>query len=209
MSNRLRFIVHFGAILGALWLLAGCSSVRVVATEVQTFSSLQPPLLNAEYKFERLPSQQAQAAQQERIEAAAQQALARAGMAFNPQATRYAVQVGFGVQRESSYQAPWSADLGWAYGRGFGWGGRMGWGGYWDGDYYGRTVYRHEVGVTIRDQNSNQIVYETYARYNAANADVWGVLAALFEASLDNFPAATVGVRQLDIRVPRAAKTLN
>ena len=78
--------------------LAGCATSRVVESEVRAFSILAPQpgtagsggVGNASYRFERLPSQQADAtgrAQQSLLEAAAEPALARVGLVrvFDPQ----------------------------------------------------------------------------------------------------------------------------
>ena len=56
--------------------LTGCGTVRLVDTDVRSYAS--PPFVQpgASYRFERLPSQQADTVQQAGLEAMAQQALA-------------------------------------------------------------------------------------------------------------------------------------
>ena len=51
----------------ALW-LTGCASTRLVDSDVQSFSQLAGAPARATYSFERLPSQQAQGAQQSAVE---------------------------------------------------------------------------------------------------------------------------------------------
>src|SRR5450830_1147111 len=62
--------------------LVGCGSMRLVDTDVHSFTTA--PLLSAgaSYRFERLPSQQAQVdgAEQNKLEAMVQPALAKVGM---------------------------------------------------------------------------------------------------------------------------------
>ena len=58
----------------ALW-LTGCASTRLVDSDVQSFSQLAGAPARATYSFERLPSQQAQGAQQSAVEEQARLAL--------------------------------------------------------------------------------------------------------------------------------------
>ena len=68
----------------ALW-LTGCASTRLVDSDVQSFSQLAGAPARATYSFERLPSQQAQGAQQSAVEEQARVALAKVGLRESPE----------------------------------------------------------------------------------------------------------------------------
>ena len=63
----------------ALW-LTGCARTRLVDRDVQSCSQLAGAPARATYAFERLPSQQAQGAQQSAVEEQARVALAKVGL---------------------------------------------------------------------------------------------------------------------------------
>ena len=65
---------------GVAVLLAGCATVRTLPTDVQAFSTLAAPPAQPTYRFERLPSQQAQAQRQAQVEGMAEAALQQAGL---------------------------------------------------------------------------------------------------------------------------------
>ena len=81
MPKTIRLTLLCGALA-----LTGCASVRLVDSDVQSFSQLSALPAPATYRFERLPSQQAQSGQQDTIEAQAAQALAKVGMRLEPSA---------------------------------------------------------------------------------------------------------------------------
>jgi len=102
-------------------LLGGCASTRLVDSDVQAFSQLQALPVPATYRFERLPSQQAYSAQQDKVEALAREALAKVGLVENPRAPNFSAQVYARTDRLLSpdywYDPFWG-----------GWGGWGGWG---------------------------------------------------------------------------------
>lgn len=190
------------ALLCAALALSGCASVRLIDSDVQTFSQLRALPSPATYRFERLPSQQARGAQQDAIEAQAAQALAKVGMRLEPGAPgAYRVQAQARIDREATpaWYDPW-----W----GAGWGGWGGWGGR--GFHGGMalhfpppTVYRHEVGLLLREASSNAVVYETHAVHTGLWSDNPAVSGALFDAALTGFPTPPSGPRRVDIEIPR------
>ena len=68
----------FALFLAAL--LSGCATSWVVDSDVKSFSSLAAVAPGATYRFERLPSQQADPARQESLEAMAAAALEKVGL---------------------------------------------------------------------------------------------------------------------------------
>jgi hypothetical protein len=192
-------------LLLTLSLLAGCGGMRLVDAQVQTLSTLPAGAAfpaDARYRFERLPSQAGQAGT-ERLEAMAQTALAQVDLLRDDAAAQYSVLLGV---RVGSYLVD-------AYGRPLGspgspvqahvmiggGGGMFGWG----MRFPPATHYRREVSLIIRELRSGQVVYET----RAVNDNPWGdtepILAALFEAALQDFPHPGPGPRQINIEIPR------
>lgn len=88
--------------LGALLSLGGCAGPTSLTSEVSSFGHWPDGRKPGAYVFERLPSQQDQAAQQSLLEAAAQPALASAGFALvaDAQQAEFSVQLGASVQVE-------------------------------------------------------------------------------------------------------------
>lgn len=184
----------------AAWLggLAGCASPRI-GSEVQAFSSLPAPPLGG-YRFEQLPSQQADAARQGLYELMAQAALARVGLNRDEQAPRYSLWMGVNSTVVSLNR--WDEQF-WAPTR-------YGWGPYWRPGVplYAPTFpstprYRHEVTLVLRDLASQQVVFETRAVHEGYWRQAERVLPALLDAALRDFPKPPGGVRHLDAELPR------
>jgi hypothetical protein len=195
MGRSARFL----ALLLAAAALAGCATGFLLDNQVQSFSHLTALPSPPTYRFERLPSQQADPAQTA-LEALADPALYRAGLRRDDAAPRYAVQVSArGSRVLSPYADPWDA---WGGGWGMGWRGRgIGVG---LGMPFGRMEspwYHREVDVLVRDLASNQVVYETRATNDGPWLDNQAVLPAMFEAALQGFPSPPPGPRRVDIQV--------
>jgi hypothetical protein len=213
-----------------------------VSSDVQSFSSLpatpttplpvpvapgtgQPlpaPPFTATFRFDRLPSQQsnpAEQAAQARLEAMALPALTQVGMVQDDANARYNVQVsaqlrlvvpgygpGYGYW-DAPYRGAWWPRTSIYYSRG---GGGMWWPHYGSGFYgYGMypgwddRAYQREVSVILREAKTGQVVFET----RAANFGRWpvdrDVLPVMFSAALSGFPQPPAGPRRVDIDVVR------
>jgi Domain of unknown function (DUF4136) len=202
------FLIVFSGLL-----LSGCSSMRVVDSQVSSFSKFtQTPPVGASWSIERLPSQQsleqAAAARQSKLEAWVAQELGSRGFAAKPLAAgevQYTVLIGARIQRLES--GPF--DDPYPFG-GFGLAGR---------DYVvtrnGAVVltpiwprhtlpwYVREFSLLIRDAKSNTIVYETRAKHEGRWADDEAVLPAMVTAALQDFPKSSDGPRLVNIEIPR------
>ncbi|RYF67376.1 MAG: hypothetical protein EOO22_19510, partial [Comamonadaceae bacterium] len=160
----------------------------MVDSDVRSFSKLTAVPADAAYRFERLPSQQADEPAQRSLEAMAGAALDKAGLRRDEARARYSAQVDARVtQAISPYADPWLYGPG-IYGAGP-WGYRPGWGG-WAGWGYGGGFgpallpasdpwYLREVSLVLRELATGQVVYETRARndgpYNRS-ADILPVM---------------------------------
>lgn len=200
----------FIAIFVALW-LTGCGTLRLVDTDVRSYATRPLVPLGATYRFERLPSQQADAGQQARLEAMAQQALSQAGLQRNDAAASYSVQVSAGMKVDP--YSPWDQpSSGWGPGWNFGWGVQsgnvliagaspfMGLPGF---GLNQTPYYWRQVSLIIRNLSTHQVVYESHAAHDGRWADSDAVLPAMFEAALKDFPNPPPGVRRINIEIPR------
>lgn len=192
------------AAVAAAAVLAGCASLNSVAVDVSSQGSWPAERKPASYAIERLPSQQANAAEQDRIEAAAVPAIEAAGFTRAPaDQADVLIQVGARIT-EVVRRDPFGGYWGWRndwwfygphrpffYGPGFGYG----YGGY---DF---PDYQREVGVLIRDRRQQQIVYETRGAYTSRwTSDA--LLPAMFEASMKDFPLPAVTPRTVTVALP-------
>ena len=209
MTKLFRMI--FAVLAVALLLsLAGCAAgPRMVDSDVQTFVTGPAPVSPALYRFERLPSQN-NAAAQDQIEALARVALAKVGLTPAPlvsgavsgtaaaaPAARYAVQVGVQISViDSPYEhAPpgvlWGHRADRRWGSGFGLLLEPSW-------------RRHAVHILLRDSASGQLVYESDASFDGPWVDSANLLPAILDAALQGYPNPPAGLRKVVIELPGA-----
>lgn len=181
----------------ALW-LTGCASTRLVDSDVQSFSQLAGAPARATYSFERLPSQQAQGAQQSAVEDQARLALAKVGLRQDSAAPFYRVQAHARTDL-LAYPDYWDGP-GWGWG---GWGGGRGFYGGLSMRFPPPTLYRREVGLILREAATGNVVYETRAVHEGVWTDNPAVFAAMFDAALNGFPTPPTGPRRIVLEIPR------
>jgi hypothetical protein len=203
-----------GWLLGLLasGLLAGCAGLDSLRSDVSSYGDWPVDRQPGNYAFERLPSQQAQAAFQNVLETAARPALQAAG--FKPSAEgaepELLVQVGGRVMQVG--YAVWDDPFWWRGGYYGGWyrgrwaGPGWGWAGPgWGWGYYGYNyvpMVQSEVALLIRERSSGKPLYEARARSD--NAGTSGeTLRAMFEAALKDFPATGINPRSVIVPLPR------
>jgi hypothetical protein len=207
---------HILIVLLSCGLLFGCSTVRMVDSQVAAFSKIDALPAAASWRFERLPSQQnltdSQATRQLKLEALATEQLAKIGFKPLPEregaAAQYSVQVSSRIQRLD--RGPFDESFGV-------------WGGFGHGligrDYHvsatGRLIYVpifppsqppwyvREVGLILRDTADHRVVYETKAQHEGRWADDEAVLPAMFAAALQGFPKPAEGKRMVNIEIPK------
>ena len=194
-------------VLAAL-LLAGCSTMRVVDSDVQTFAPWQGTsgAPGTSYRFERLPSQQAQPASprdlnQDQLEALAIQKLERFGLVHRPDAALLTVQLSTtGVVQPASFSQGFHGGSGISVGTGTA------------GSFIGlsfpvmRTeppLYLRELSIIMRDSRSHTVVYETRARHSGVWADARAIWPAMMDAALNGFPTPPAGPRRVNVEIPR------
>lgn len=191
--------------------LGACSGVSTVSIDVSSQGQWPSGSKPGTYAIERLPSQQANAEEQARIETAALPALAAAGFTSAPaEQADLLIQVGaraFDVLRRDPFASSfyWRSDW-WYYGgrRPFFHGSRFYGPGFYGGGFssYDNVEVQREVALLIRDRRSQKIVYETRATYlQRWNNDA--LLPAMFEAALKDFPQTALSPRTVVVTLPR------
>ena len=187
------------ALLFIVLLLTGCASNRLIDSQVNAFAP-QPVPTGSAYRFERLPSQQDNSAQ-DQLEAFAEEALAQVGLKHDDGHAAYSVQVS-ATQRAQSVAVD-RPTIGWNLGWMFGNGGiSVGSGGLFPG-LEAHTNYWYEVGLIVRHRASQTVVFETRATHDGPWADSAQILPAMLAAALQGFPHPPAGVRRVDIEIPR------
>lgn len=197
--------------------LAGCATSYVVDNNVQSYAKAPIPA-GATYRFERLPSQQANDAGQTDLESLAEPSLAAAGLRRDDAAARYTVQVSARSQLElSPWADPWFDGPGWGPGWGPRWSVGLGYGrpGWYGGGWWGpgalppsQTWYGREVSIVMRSLPDRQVVYETHARNDGPYPDTRRILPVMFHAALQGFPNPPQAVRRVDVTVETKPQTI-
>ena len=217
------FLIAISALL-----LAGCSTVRVIDSDVAAFQTWTsaPPGPGTTYQFERLPSQQAVATQQDAIEAAARPALVKVGLVPTETAPRYSVQVLLSTQLieqvygDPFFQGGFGGYPGYGYGPRAGYGryGGFGYGSFGHGGFrgaslglsfpigaYNTALFRHELAVLMRDNRTQQLSFETRARHDGPWNDTLTLLPAMLDAALQGFPQPPAGTRRINVPLAPSA----
>ncbi|HEX6363490.1 MAG TPA: DUF4136 domain-containing protein, partial [Albitalea sp.] len=192
------------AALAMAFALGGCANMNQVVNDVSTYSAWPADRKPGSYAFERLPSQQANAQQQQMLEDAAAPALQQAGFTPASDPARADVSVTLGARitatQISPYDDPfwWHGGL-WAHrfhGRPFWrpgfahpfspWGPWGAWGpwGPWGYPRYASTTYEREVAILIRDRKTGQPVYEARAVNDGYSASMNALLSTMFQAAM-------------------------
>lgn len=188
------------ALLFAAFLLTGCSGMRVVDSQVNSFAPATVAA-GSRYRFDRLPSQQSNPAAQEQLEAMAEVALTKVGLVRDDQGASLSVQVSVTERAEQSAMdhpaLGWN--LGWRVGNGGAW---MGRGPLFPGLDV-RTSYWREVGLVLRQRSTQAVVFESRASHDGPWADSEAVLPAMLDAALQGFPTPPTGVRRVNIEIAR------
>ena len=194
MPRLIRILIP---LLAATLLIGGCATSYVLDNQVQAFAGSATLTQPATYRFDRLPSQQADPGQAQ-LEAWADPALHAGGLRRDDAAPRYAVQV---IARSQAILSPWADPWDFAGGWGFG-GPRWGFGvrhRFPAADY---PWYQRDVTVIVREVAGNKVVFESRATNTGPWRDHAAVLPAMFRAAMQGFPAPPQGPRRVDVTVP-------
>jgi hypothetical protein len=211
--HPLRRITSIAALAGAA-ALAGCASMNMVDTSVATFGAWPANTAPGTYAFDRLPSQQANPQRQQAVENAAAQALAMAGFRPAADGAKADVMIQIGARTERFEQAPWDDPFWWGGPRRWGYRGWAGYGPYGPWGPYGfhhgiwapfppePDIYLHEVALLIRDAGTGKALYETRASTDGYSSGGERLLAAMFDASMKDFPRTNDKAHNVRVELP-------
>jgi hypothetical protein len=184
-------------------LLGACASLNTVSCDVSSFGDWPAGRAAGSYAFERLPSQQAQAAEADALEAAARPALQKAGFVPAAAGQEPEVLVQLGGRFTRSTRSAWDDPLWW----------RGGFGRFRHGPWIGPTWsmqlqmessrYDSEVALLLRDRASGKPLYETRASLDATSRADTVTVVAMFEAALADFPRLALSPRRVTVALPR------
>ena len=213
LIHSIQRLMPAAALAGAA-LLAGCAALNSVDTSVATYGEWPAGVTPGTYAFDRLPSQEKNPQRQLSLENAAAQALAIAGFRPAVDGAKPAVMVQIGARTERFEQAPWDDPFWWGGPRRFGYGGWVGpgpwgpWGPYgyrrgmWAPFPQQPDVYLHEVAILIRDANTGKALYETRASSDGYSSGGDRLLAAMFDASMKDFPRTDDKAHNVRVELP-------
>ena len=172
--------------------LAGCATNRMIDSSVRSFNTataelpLEGPF---SFRFERLPSQQADAQAQDRLEEIALPVLAQKGLVSDALAPRFTLELRVAVDAISQtdpFHAYW----------GFG---TMGSGLWAQPMSMGLqpTRYRYTVHLLLRDAANKTVVFESTATHEGPWSDRAAVLPAVLLAAVQDFPQGSDTARRV------------
>jgi len=222
VARRIRGRVRglgLAALVASASLLAGCAATNVVS-QVSSYGPWPEARKPGAYAFERLPSQAVQAADQAKLETAAEPALLKRGFHRVEQSEKadYTVQIDANVRTEPRVRydpllVPYGMHPGYAApGHPYFW--RPGVGGWWGTGGSGLSLslaleppwVTFEVRLLIRDRRDGRVLYETQAAHDRVGAVDEAVLPYVFEAALDGFPQPPQGRRVVTVPLPEARR---
>jgi hypothetical protein len=194
---------RFTAALVATLVLASCAALNSLNAEITSYGSWPTNRSPGTYGFDRLPSQQARAETQQRLEDAAHPALEAAGFTAAAPGTAPDVLVQLGARVTRYERSPWDDPLWWRGGFGR-WPGRP-WGGpQWHGYGYGESPrYDREVALLMRERSSGAPLYEARATSEGSSSGGDDVLGAMFRAAMADFPKSGGVPHQVSVPLKR------
>ena len=202
MPNRR--LVSLALLAASAVLLSACAGLRTVDSEISTFGAWPPERKPGTYAFERLPSQEANANEQQALENAARGALQQAGFSAVAVDQKPDVLVQVGARLSRTLASPWDDPLWWhggfGYGRGRPWGG-PGWG--FSTTYANAVRYVREVALLMRERETGKPLFEARASHDSISSGGAGVTAAMFEAALKDFPRTGINPRRVSVALPQ------
>lgn len=196
-----RRAVFTACVLLAAAALSGCAALKTVHADLSTWGDWPQGRAPGSYAFDRLPSQQSDAAEADRVEAAARDALAKAG--FRPAAAGEKPEILVQVASRTTRTGidPWDDPLWWR--GGFGIVGHRWAGSLWVIDTrFDRSRYERQVAVLLRDAASGKPLYESRAANEGSTAGSDALLSALFSAALIDFPRQGPNPRPVRVTLP-------
>lgn len=201
--RALRRLAGVAVTASASFWLAGCAGVRTIDSDVQSYSTLQQVPSPPTYRLQLLPSQIALGPQFDTVVQQAQASLAGVGLRRDDRQGSVIAQIDVQARYiPDSWLmpgSPYNPYGGWGMGPGWGWG--WGWRGGMMWRDTGPSLHYRAVQLTLRDVQTQQVVYETSARYEDVWVDDQVIYRILFDSALNGFPKPPQGPRRVSTTV--------
>ena len=181
-------------------LLSGCAVMRNLSSEVSSYSQWPADRKPGTYAFERLPSQQSQPEQQQRLEDAARGPIEAAGFTPATDATSAEFSIQLGARVTATARSPFDDPLWWGGGVHY----ARPWRPYWRtgfGVHFYSPNYAREVALLVRDRKSGQPLYEARAANDGTSPSIDSLLPAMFEAAMMDFPTGGINPRTVTVEL--------
>lgn len=179
----------------------GCAALNTVYADLSSWGEWPAGRAPGTYAFDRLPSQQSDAEQAARLEAAARPALEKAGFRPVEAGARPEVLVQVAARSTRTATELWADPLWWRGGFGVHRGVWLG--PTWViGPRFESTRYERQVALLLRDAASGQPLFEARAANEGSTGGGDGLLAALFQATLIDFPRHGPNPRTVHVQLP-------
>jgi hypothetical protein len=182
--------------------LAGCAALNTVSADLSTWGEWPAARAPGTYAFDRLPSQQARAAEAESLEQAARPALERAG--FTPAAEGSTPDVLVQVAARTTQTASdlWRDPLWWR--GGYAVGHRPWIGPTWRVDpfFFDNRRYERQVALLLRDAATGKPLYEARVASEGSTMGGSDLITALFQGTLIDFPRNGPNPRTVTVTLP-------
>jgi hypothetical protein len=209
------------AALSLLMLMGGCASMNAVRSDVSTYSQWPAGRAASTYRFERLPSQQAQAAEQSQLEALAKPSIEAAGFKPAADAASAELSIQLAVRTTRTDLVVRDDPFWWRggyypyypyypgrpgprfypypyphhphrYGYGYGHG---------FGVQFTSSRFLREAVVLVLDRASNQTLYEAHAVSEGSSPGSDVLIGAMFKAALVDFPSSGINPRPVVVHL--------
>lgn len=171
--------------------LAGCSTTRLIDSQVRSFTTTADVPADGpfSFRFERLPSQQADAQAQDRVEDMALPVLAQKGLLPDALAPRFTLELRMAMEAANQTD-PFHGHWGF---------GTIGSGVWMQPMPMGlqATSYRYSVHLLLRDAASKAVVFESTAQHEGPWSDRAAVLPAVLLAAVQDFPQGSDKARRV------------
>jgi hypothetical protein len=181
--------------------LAGCASLNTVQADLSTWGDWPAARAPGSYAFDRLPSQAARPDETGRLEQAARPALEAAG--FTPVAEGATPDVLVQVAARTTRTGPdlWRDPLWWRGGYSLKY--RAWVGPPWHVDpFFDTPRYERQVALLLRDGATGKPLYEARVASEGSTTGGDGLLSAMFQGALADFPRNGINPRTIDVTLP-------
>jgi hypothetical protein len=198
---KIRFALY-GLLTASLLGLAACAGFGTINSDVASYGAWPAERKPSTFAFERLPSQGKDSERQAKLENAAAAALQKAGFTQAADLKSADVTVMVGARSRSTRVSPWDDPFWWQRRTTF-WRHSPMLRPYPYNAMMGNRRYDREVALVLRDRASGEAMYEGRASTDGPTIGDDGLLGAMFQAAIADFPRTVSETHVVSVPVPR------